>query len=59
VSSWHGPLWVSKRPEPDCAVTDIVVDFVPASLYWERHILIEAFETWLADLDKRIGFRGC
>ena len=48
---WYGPLFVSKRAEPDVAVLKTDVEFVPEYIYWEKQILIEALERWLRNWD--------
>lgn len=45
---WHGPLYVSKRYDPEAVmVAGSDVAYEAPSLYWEKQVLIDAIENWL------------
>lgn len=45
---WRGPLYVSRRTDLNVVLLKDDVEFVPGYVYWEKQILIEALENWLA-----------
>lgn len=49
MSEWHGPLYVSKRFDPDAViVVGSDVAYESFCVYWEKQALIESLEKWLA-----------
>lgn len=47
---WRGPLCISKRAEMDTVLTDVELELSSTNVYWEKQVVIDALENWLANL---------